>query len=111
MAIISIHPPRVGWDSIGINQPPVINNFNPPTPCGVGLQAKKENIDWEGISIHPPRVGWDHGLVILADVSIDFNPPTPCGVGPGRPRTTGGATTFQSTHPVWGGTDVRLRKA
>ena len=79
-------------------------NFNPPTPCGVGLQAGIIDLQaaqfqsthpvWGGtlsqmlfspshrISIHPPRVGWD---------------------GSGAPLAAS-SSRFQSTHPVWGGT-------
>ena len=35
--IISIHPPRVGWDDIDANLRTLVEHFNPPTPCGVGL--------------------------------------------------------------------------
>ena len=78
---ISIHPPRVGWDFHNVNKVTHNRNFNPPTPCGVGLrleghigeaeQFQSTHPVWGGtglpgshecaggISIHPPRVGWD----------------------------------------------------
>ena len=59
-AYISIHPPRVGWD---INISVIIFffiNFNPPTPCGVGLRLERPAVELRY-----------------------FNPPTPCGVGRG----------------------------
>ena len=34
---ISIHPPRVGWDEQGRKAFAMDHDFNPPTPCGVGL--------------------------------------------------------------------------
>ena len=80
--MISIHPPRAGWD------------MYPP------MDAKT----LDGISIHPPRAGWDlmdkyhktlEGLFqsthpVRGGTAIQhfeggcrkyFNPPTPCGVG------------------------------
>ena len=102
---ISIHPPRVGWDGFVIcdlldyqafqSTHPVWggttpssgkrwkqSHFNPPTPCGVG-----------------PKVFADQWY------KSDFNPPTPCGVGPGGMRGLARIGSFQSTHPVWGGTN------
>ena len=86
-AVISIHPPRVGWD---------------------GRHSARLGVDM--ISIHPPRVGWDlRGLQAGPD-RPDFNPPTPCGVGPARAGLRPSLRQFQSTHPVWGGTpDSRWR--
>ena len=61
--------------------------FNPPTPCGVG-----------------------HHLSSLAFSSPPhFNPPTPCGVGQNGLGDLITETVFQSTHPVWGGTQKLLR--
>ncbi len=34
---ISIHPPRVGWDFASLLRFTRLMDFNPPTPCGVGL--------------------------------------------------------------------------
>ena len=36
--LISIHPPRAGWDIPNHSGVPGQSNFNPPTPCGVGLE-------------------------------------------------------------------------
>ena len=55
---ISIHPPRVGWDSPDGVQTHSCSNFNPPTPCGVGPQRSTKS-----------------------SAECYFNPPTPCGVG------------------------------
>ena len=102
------------------------SNFNPPTPCGVGLLVgcffyKRTLFQ----STHPVRGGtWT--LPMGNMTSTNFNPPTPCGVGPGQrpasrdpcyfnPPTPCGVgplpvghgrqlLKFQSTHPVRGGT-------
>ena len=81
--IISIHPPRVGWDAkIG------------------GLAAQKAKI-----SIHPPRVGWDRTERCQRQRRSKFQSTHPVwgGTFTGQlyPRLVRG---FQSTHPVWGGT-------
>ena len=79
--LISIHPPRMGWDYRGCCgfvrvkdfNPPTphgvgqasgftktnLINFNPPTPHGVGLQMLNNDVSIKAISIHPPRMGWD----------------------------------------------------
>ncbi len=78
---ISIHPPRVGWDSICITPSLPGYHFNPPTPCGVGRRHPSGVRPQDDISIHPPRVGWDHVSHQCGSGDFDFNPPTPCGVG------------------------------
>ena len=51
---ISIHPPRVGWDSHFIVANAMTKNFNPPTPCGVGLKRNGQKINIaEFQSTHP----------------------------------------------------------
>ena len=80
--LISIHPPRVGWD--------------PRSPRAGGIRS--------AISIHPPRVGWDYVPSPSSHLSAHFNPPTPCGVGLEALHAVDDAQQFQSTHPVWGGT-------
>ena len=102
---ISIHPPRVGrdlgrgkcspylsafqstlpvWGGTGRTIPvgQFTANFNPPSPCGEGLNVDSLNKATVSISIHPPRVGRD------------------------SPALTGNVAhfVFQSTLPVWGGT-------
>ena len=56
--LISIHPPRMGWDYRGCCGFVRVKDFNPPTPHGVGQASgfTKTNL-------------------------INFNPPTPHGVG------------------------------
>ena len=41
----------------------------------------------------------------LCKLGGDFNPPSPCGEGPVQGLDTLGGKRFQSTLPVWGGTD------
>ena len=82
---ISIHAPRVGCDIKQVEQVPVQPDFNPRTPCGVRLPPLAT---WPGsskdISIHAPRVGCDDNGDFRVCESIGF----------------------QSTHPVWGATDI-----
>ena len=100
---ISIHPPRVGWDGKARQSSIAPNNFNPPTPRGVGRrtsQAASPRNDFNPptprgvgpsttaplmpltcISIHPPRVGWDPPVSLTPSSLANFNPPTPRGVG------------------------------
>ena len=83
--IISIHPPRAGWDGRSVVCNRRIEHFNPPTPCGVGPSFYRSSV-----YLH------------------NFNPPTPCGVGLARGRYPRCTATFQSTHPVRGGTLAHL---
>ena len=81
-SLISIHPPRAGWD-LDIHPPlRVLYDFNPPTPCGVGLDIDIDIQSFKKISIHPPRAGWDKHIKSLV---LMYH-------------------KFQSTHPVRGGT-------
>ena len=128
-AKISIHPSRVGWDvspemmmqsavpfqsthpvwdgtefnrehhhgapyfnppipcGMGLGLPEDVQkdrqDFNPPIPCGMGPPQSHRRMRHNLISIHPSRVGWDLS---------------------GCTRTVG-VMVFQSTHPVWDGTD------
>ena len=101
---ISIHPPRGGWDSRVGRCTVFRSNFNPPTPWGVGLGEISNFRAFIQISIHPPRGGWDGRLPGPAGRSRNFNPPTPWGVGPSGVFRTNWQKIFQSTHPVGGGT-------
>ena len=81
---ISIHPPRVGWDRADV---PFIGgkyDFNPPTPCGVGL-----------------------GFLSAVSSPERFQSTHPVWGGTALLSALGLSDQFQSTHPVWGGT---LRK-
>ena len=104
---ISIHPPRVGWDTgkRGGAADRMIS-IHPPR---VGWDPVPEHY-YKGrcISIHPPRVGWDGYLRTMADkTNISIHPPR---VGWDPPTIPGIESDwqFQSTHPVWGGTCMRL---
>ena len=56
--VVSIHPPRGGWDELD--------------------DAQRES---ERVSIHPPRGGWDDLSAAAPPGVWCFNPPTPWGVG------------------------------
>ena len=36
--LISIHPSRVGWDVFAVCSSDTFSYFNPPIPCGMGLE-------------------------------------------------------------------------
>ena len=60
-AVISIHPPRVGWDHSGHR--PALNQHISIHPPRVGWDKAVGCCTCaEYISIHPPRVGWDVSL-------------------------------------------------
>ena len=77
LPVISIHPPRVGWDL-----------------CGASFLSAR----W-GISIHPPRVGWDQMRLWVVQETRNFNPPTPCGVGRYTPRSAARPGNFNPPTP------------
>ena len=85
---ISIHAPRVGCDKL-----------------------KKRGLRIHSISIHAPRVGCDCNGARPRNRHENFNPRTPRGVRHGSPNVYQLDTTFQSTHPAWGATQVELRLA
>ena len=58
-----------------------------------------------GISIHPSRVGWDVARPPAQNFNCHFNPPIPCGMGRRSRFRIRQRNGFQSTHPVWDGTD------
>ena len=82
--VISIHPSRVGWDARSNISTQPSRNFNPPIPCGMGLNHQHRRVR-----------------------KRDFNPPIPCGMGLSMWRIFATWTIFQSTHPVWDGTTFR----
>ena len=41
---ISIHPPLAGWDRKVDIYNREVGDFNPPTPCGVGLQSRGKKL-------------------------------------------------------------------
>ena len=84
---ISIHPPRVGRD--------------------VNLWQIVRVIE---ISIHPPRVGRDYKNNLCKLDFRYFNPPSPCGEGQKGCCSMKMNPIFQSTLPVWGGTQGLQRQ-
>ena len=76
-------------------------DFNPPTPCGVGrAEVVDERIRGAFQSTHPLRGGTSsypppstrypfqstpcgvgHAILVFPSAEVHFNPPTPCGVG------------------------------
>ena len=73
---ISIHPPRAGWDRSCAGSVVGTDNFNPPTPCGVGPHGQGSGGNRKGISIHPPRAGWDHPFRrCKGAIHISIHPP------------------------------------
>ena len=94
-----------GGTSKATNQNHAFFYFNPPTPCGVGLETDSREA-MRGGNFNPPTpcgVGLTNGAT-TRNMETDFNPPTPCGVGPLRTLLLCGYHTFQSTHPLRGGT-------
>ena len=56
-------------------------NFNPPTPCGVGLPSGRNSTG--RTNFNPPTpCGVGQRTVKTNEEYYYFNPPTPCGVGP-----------------------------
>ena len=102
---ISIHPLRGEWDCAVSTVTTAANDFNPPTPWGVGPRMRfytstsrryfNPPTPW-GVG-RQPRGRPDH-------VWLHFNPPTPWGVGHSSPRKTRWTRRFQSTHSVGSGT-------
>ena len=103
--VISIHPPRAGWDSAMSPSAGTIIYFNPPTPCGVGHIPR---IVFSTLvlfqSTHPVR-GGTLRLRWSKRVPFYFNPPTPCGVGPLR-YSDQRVECCISIHPPRAGWDV-----
>ena len=127
---ISIHPPHAGRDFILCIIYGLIQNFNPPAPCGAGppmtpsgpsytlfqstrpmrggtQYAPKEPPVTE-ISIHPPHAGRDRHQATSQSQDQYFNPPAPCGAGPPDWNSHNAGAGFQSTRPMRGGTQFGL---
>ncbi len=82
---ISIHPSRVGWDFGCMISPSGVRYFNPPIPCGMGLNDR----------------------IIYHKFNIHFNPPIPCGMGLFR-HVTIRASRRISIHPSRVGWDAQV---
>ena len=124
--VISIHPLRGEWDLVHRVHTRPLQNFNPPTPWGVGRPRQAVFPRISAISIHPLRGEWDGRRETYArrgdhfnpptpwgvgrrvterkmKKTKDFNPPTPWGVGRGAHGKFSGVLRFQSTHSVGSG--------
>ena len=108
--LISIHPSRVGWDTARPAHAGREQNFNPPIPCGMGPGFHIYRASQNMISIHPSRVGWDRSKRLAVTSGLYFNPPIPCGMGQRTRVQRSFRAVFQSTHPVWDGTIVVIRR-
>ena len=106
--VISIHPPRAGWDTIYLKKDIQVDkiSIHPPRAgwdwmsswsCGAesfqsthpergGTLAERFRAAVCPISIHPPRAGWDCMRRGRNRLQSYFNPPTPSGVGHDRTR-------------------------
>ena len=87
------------------------SHFNPRTPCGVRPLDTVCHRSPPKISIHAPRVGCDCPGHAHCRASPYFNPRTPCGVRPQSFCPSLHSPVFQSTHPVWGATELRVHRA
>ena len=83
--------------------------FQSTHPVGGGTRMFRFLTADEIISIHPPRGGWDRHFGRTHGPNGYFNPPTPWGVGLGLFCIGLALGTFQSTHPVGGGTPFQDR--
>ena len=101
---ISIHPSRVGWDSLDIWTNLDSFAFQSTHPVWDGTISVTVNTPEGYISIHPSRVGWDIKGERAKLYPRDFNPPIPCGMGHDEIGHYLELGEFQSTHPVWDGT-------
>ena len=123
--MISIHPPRAGWDQAA-PAPSMKTGFQSTHPVRGGtLNPPSGSWPRRFQSTHPVRGGtYYYGSYILADLfqsthpvrggtpspagslswQSNFNPPTPCGVGPPQ-RGGRGVNNFISIHPPRAGWD------
>ena len=99
----STHPVGGGTQTtVCAHQRPLL--FQSTHPVGGGTSVATFVDEYINISIHPPRGGWDYsGRTLLSDQRY-FNPPTPWGVGLQTALSLPSPPSFQSTHPVGGGT-------
>ena len=74
VAVISIHPSRVGWDHTLAVELGKKEYFNPPIPCGMGRVVRWRISVFLVISIHPSRVGWDSKKYMITYISCDSYP-------------------------------------
>ena len=106
VTLISIHAPRVGCDAALHSGPVGVINISihaPRVGCDIQFSGAHQQAR---ISIHAPRVGCDTRLKPKFRTKWNFNPRTPCGVRHMGIIEVDETDIFQSTHPVWGATDV-----
>ena len=75
--MISIHPPREGWDRQAFKHCKSLMAFQSTHPVRGGTFYPKGIHMFCGISIHPPREGWDLYANVYVPMGYYFNPPTP----------------------------------
>ena len=78
---VSIHPPRMGRDSINPAVTILEQHFNPPSPCGEGLSGWRGNWNWTTCFNPPSPCGEGRSSAHPSLMGICFNPPSPCGEG------------------------------
>ena len=101
---ISIHPPREGWDQCPRLPAPSAGRFQSTHPVRGGTFREDDAAHIQSISIHPPREGWDYNYPPHAYVQIISIHPPREGWDCWKPISMVRMSTFQSTHPVRGGT-------
>ena len=102
--MISIHPPRAGWDFRHNVVIQIANiSIHPPRAGWDGNAMSAIPLVWVFQSTHPVRGGTGCAIT-KSQLREYFNPPTPCGVGRVVVSTVPKPPAFQSTHPVRGGT-------
>ena len=86
-----------------------LDHFNPPAPCGTGLESLATlTILIEFQSTRPLRDG-THVPLPLIGRKPNFNPPAPCGTGPHLSASPLTRIQFQSTRPLRDGTQLRIQ--
>ena len=106
---ISIHPPREGWDRSIITVSSAHPSFQSTHPVRGGTEICAANTTDLAISIHPPREGWDAKKILLGGIAnISIHPPRE-GWDFSAASAFFACSSFQSTHPVRGGTRRRVR--
>ena len=62
LVLISIHPPRMGWDGRCYSVYDLRIRFQSTHPAWGGTAGRIGYIGFRWISIHPPRMGWDQNF-------------------------------------------------
>ena len=105
--LISIHPPRVGWDGRFPAATVSSGEFQSTHPVWGGTMGVPTPEPTAEISIHPPRVGWDASCAGVRKI-LRFQSTHPVWGGtPSFGNSISHQLLFQSTHPVWSGTRIR----